>query len=260
MEISPFKNISNRNSFLNNLDGRVKTILFLTSIVITTFLSHWYLITLLWILSLIGYYTLNIPWKKLFKRLIIPFGIAWIVFLSMLFTNGHTVLTYIPFGKHHLNIYVEGIMLGCLLFLRIVTAVTIACLLSFSTSMIEILETLRICKIPGIIIDLADMMYRYVFIIEETSRRMHMAQMSRMGYVGSWSRRIADTGKIACYVLIKSIDKSISIYNAMLSRGYSEDSVENLNYFNKHIPKFDLLISILALILLLILVVINIVL
>lgn len=258
MELSSFKKISDKNSFLHCLDGRVKTVLFLSGIIITTFLSHWYLVTFLWVLSLFGYSTLHIPWKKLIKRLIIPFGIAWIVLVSTLFTNGHQILTYIPFGNYHLNIYTEGLLLGILLFLRIMTAVTIACLISFSTPMIEILETLRLCKVPSIIVDLADMMYRYIFIIEETAHRMHMAQLSRMGYNTTWMKKIIDTGKIACYVLIKSIDKSVKIYNAMLSRGYAEDSIDNIKFFNESIPKRDFTIGILASVSLIILVVINI--
>lgn len=256
MELSSFKTISDKNSFLHRLDGRVKTVLFLSGIIIATFLSHWYLITFLWVLSLFGYYTLHIPWKRLIKRLIIPFGIAWIVFISMLFTNGEHVLTYIPFGSYHLNIYREGLILGILLMLRIMAAVSLACVLSFCTPMIEILETLRIFKMPSIIVDLADMMYRYIFIIEETGKHMHYAQISRMGGKSSWINSVKDTGRIAVYVIIESLDRSVRIYNAMLSRGYNEEST-GAKFFTSQVPSKDFQFGIVGVILLVFLIIAN---
>jgi cobalt/nickel transport system permease protein len=211
----------------------------------------------LWVLSIIGYYTLGIPWKRLIKRLLIPFSIAWLVFVSVLFTNGETVLTYIPIGAYHLNIYSEGLSLGILLMLRIMAAVSLACILSFCTPMIEILETLRILKVPSIIIDLADMMYRYIFIIEDTGKNMRHAQLSRMGDRSSWLRRIEDTGKIAVYVMIESLDRSVRVYNAMLSRGYNEDS-KQAKFFTYPVPVKDFRFGILIAVLLLVLILVNI--
>lgn len=256
MELSSFKKVYDKNSFLHCLDGRVKTVLFLSSIIISTLLSHWYLLIFLWALSLFGYYTLHLPWGRLIKRLLIPFGIAWIVFISMIFTNGNHILTYISLGSYHLNVYKEGIDLGILLMLRIMAAVSLACILSFCTPMIEILETLRIFKMPSIIIDLADMMYRYVFIIEETGKNMRHAQLSRMGYKSSWINQIKDTGEIAVYVIIQSLDRSVRVYNAMLSRGYNEDSV-GAKFFSYPVPVKDFEFGVAGMILLLILVVAN---
>ncbi|MCI1944839.1 cobalt ECF transporter T component CbiQ [Clostridium luticellarii] len=257
MELSSFGRISGNKSFLHRLDGRVKTVLFLSAIIIVTFLTKWYLIVFLWILSIIGYYTLGIPWKRLIKRLLIPFSIAWLVFVSVLFTNGENVLTYIPLGAYHLNIYREGIAMGTLLMLRIMAAVSVACILSFCTPMIEILETLRILKMPSIIIDLADMMYRYIFIIEDTGKNMRHAQLSRMGDRSSWMRGVGDTAKIGVYVIIESLDRSVRIYNAMLSRGYNENS-EQAKFFTYSIPRKDFRFGISGAALLVVLIIANI--
>ncbi|MHC6180508.1 cobalt ECF transporter T component CbiQ [Clostridium sp. JNZ X4-2] len=257
MELSSFGRISGNKSFLHRLDGRVKTVLFLSAIIIVTFLSHWYLVVSLWALSIIGYYTLNMPWKRLIKRMLMPFSIAWLVFASMLFTNGQQVLTYIPLFGYRFNIYREGLILGILLMLRIMAAVSLACILSFCTPMIEILETLRIFKVPSIIIDLADMMYRYIFIIEDTGKSMRHAQLSRMGDNSSWMRRAEDAGKIAVYVIIESLDRSVRVYNAMLSRGYNEES-KQAKFFTYSIPAKDFRFGILGAVLLAALIIANI--
>lgn len=257
MDISRFNKIPDQDSFLHRLDGRIKTVIFLGGIIMSTFLSHWYLLVSLWVVTLVSFRILNLPWNNLVKRLVMPFGIAWLVLLSMLFTKGTHPLFVISLGFIDLTAYQEGLKLGILMLLRIMTAVTLGAVLSFSTPMIEILETLRICKVPGTIIDIANMMYRYVFIIQDTARNMHQAQLSRMGGNLSWTQKVRDTGMVAGYVLIKSFDRSVKVYQAMLSRGYTEESTTS-DYFVTTIPKADRKIGLFMTIFLLILVSINI--
>jgi cobalt/nickel transport system permease protein len=258
MDISRFNKISNKDTMLHRLDGRVKTVVFLGGIIITTLLSHWYLVVFLWIVTLAAFCILSLPWHNLLIRLIMPFGIAWLVFLSLLFTNGSHPLSAIFIGTIHLTAYKEGLRLGTLMLLRIMTDVTMCCVLSFSTPMIEILETLRLCKVPGIIVDIADMMYRYVFIIQETAHNMRHAQLSRMGSNSSWIQQARDTGMVASYVLIKSFDRSVKIYNAMLSRGYNEESTTS-DYFVNTIAKKDQYLGIVVAAMLITLIIINII-
>lgn len=255
MEISVIDKMTRADSPLHRWDGRLKTVLFLGAIILSTAFQHWYFIAVLWMVSILSFSTLHLPWQNLWVRLYMPFGIAWLVFLSLLFTNGSHTVMVLHLGKFAFPVYHEGLQLGFLILLRIMTAVTLASLLSFSTPMIEILETLRLCKVPKIIIDLAAMMYRYVFLIDETARNMRRAQLSRMGDQMSWIRQARDVGKVAGYVLIKSLDRSIRIYKAMLSRGYSETSTE-AEFFTSSMPSADwknglLLASLLILLLIL---------
>ena len=238
MNISYFKNVSEKDTPLHRLDGRVKTVLFLAGIIIVTILSHWYMAAIIWLASILLFIPLRLPASRLIARLTLPFGIAWLVFLSIIFTNGSHPLLVIINSPIHLVVYSEGLRLGFLIMLRIMASVTLASVLSFSTPMIEILETLRLCKIPGIMIDIADMMYRYIFIIDETARSMHRAQMSRTCRRVSWLKQIQNTGNVAGYVMIKSFDRSVKIYNAMLSRGYS-DGETAVAYFPKPISAID---------------------
>ncbi|MBA5851959.1 cobalt ECF transporter T component CbiQ [Clostridium sp. cel8] len=245
MELSNFHHFNNLNTPLHRADGRLKTILFLSTIIAATIFSHWYFVIAFFIISLVCFKSLQIPWKNLFLRLLIPFTMAWLVFLSIIFTKGSHVLTSIHLGSIHLNIYREGIDFGVLVILRIITAVSLASVLSFSTPMIEILETLRILKVPSIIIDIASMMYRYLFIIEQTAHNIRKSQISRLGGTLPWINRIKDSGKIALHVLEKSLDKSTKIYKSMLSRCYNED-INLVTFFTYPIPKKQLIILMLV--------------
>ena len=240
MDLSRY--IAESDSPLHHIDGRIKTGVFLGAVILSSMLTHWVLALGLWVVAVGLFLSLHFEVRALLVRLLMPLSIAWVVFLTVLFTQGSHPLFVIPLKFLTLTAWQEGAMQGLLLFMRIMAAVTLATLLAFSTPMIEILETLRLCKIPGIIVDIAEMMYRYVFIIQDAAHTMHRAQLSRMGDRGSWVQRVGDTGRIACSILIKSLDRSTRIYQAMLARGYSENATE-MQFFSHPIPARDKLIG-----------------
>jgi cobalt/nickel transport system permease protein len=226
------------DSPLHHIDGRIKTGVLLASVILAAMLTNWILALGLWVCAVGLFLSLHFRFRELVVRLLIPLGIAWVVFLSVLFTQGSHPLFVIPLKFFTLTAWQEGAMKGLLLFVRIMAAVTLATLLAFSTPMIEILETLRLWKVPATIVDIADMMYRYIFILQDTAHTMRSAQLSRMGDTGSWAHRVADTGSIASSILIKSLDRSTRVYQAMLARGYSEDST-GIRFFTRPIPTRD---------------------
>ncbi len=230
------------NTPLHGTDGRVKTVLFLAAAILASTLSDWRLALGLWLGATALFASLRLGLRDLLVRLAIPLGVAWVVFLSVLFTYGHHPLFSINLDFFTLTAWREGAMRGLLLFNRIMAAVTFGTLLAFSTPMIEILETLRLLKIPGVVIDIADMMHRYIFILQDTAVTMRRAQLSRMCDDGSWLQRVGDVGRMASGVLIKSLDRGTRIYAAMLARGYSEDSAE-MSFFTRPISNRDKLVG-----------------
>ncbi|MCL6106197.1 MAG: cobalt ECF transporter T component CbiQ [Actinobacteria bacterium] len=235
MQITTIDRIASGDTFFHRLDGRVKTVLLLVAIVVSTVINHWYLLAGIWLTALVLFHSLRLSWRLLIRRLYIPFGIAWLVFLDLAFTNGSHPLLGFSVGPVTLTAYREGLWLGFLIALRIMAAVTLGSVLTFSTPMIEILETLRLCKLPGFIVDLAAMMYRYVFVLEETARNMRRSQLSRMGASAGWLQQASDMGRVGGLVLTKSLDRSTMIYKAMLARGYDENSI-GATYFTSPVP------------------------
>lgn len=220
------------------IDGRIKTLVLLGAVIVSATLAHWQLALLMWICALAFFLLHHFSLAALCKRLVMPFGIAWLVFVNTIFTHCSHALFVLRWRGLSLVATHEGAQQGWLLFLRIMASVSCATLLAFSTPMSEILETLRLCKIPATIIDLADMMYRYIFILEETAHTMRAAQTCRLGNTGTWSHRIADTARISSSILIKALDRSTRIYQAMLARGYN-DQTTALPFFFHPIPVRD---------------------
>ena len=234
----------NRSSFgtayLHRLDGRIKTTVGLSAVVVVSVLTRWSLVAGVMLATLALLFTLRPPVGKLLLRLSVPFGVAWLVMLSLMFNTGHTVIGLVTFGPISLPVYREGVAVGFLIMLRIVTAVSLATLLSLSTPMVEILATLRLLKVPGLILDLADMIYRYAYSLEEIAVTMRKAQRLRGGEGLPWYRQARDVGMVAGNLLVKAFERSIRIYKAMLSRGYDEDA-QAPPYYTGPVPAGDLL-------------------
>jgi cobalt/nickel transport system permease protein len=102
----------------------------------------------------------------------------------------------------------------------------------------EIMATMRLIKVPGLIVDLAEMIYRYITLMDQAAHTMRRAQVSRGGDSLPWYRQVYDLGVVAGVLMIKALDRSTRIYKAMLSRGFDENSAAP-PYFEQAIPHWD---------------------
>ena len=104
---------SNRfTTSLQAVDGRVKTLLCLTAIVIAVILRHWYLAAGMMLAATVLLLWQRYPMKMLLLRLIIPFGVAWLVLVSFLLTYGHTEIGCITIWHWAFPMYLEGLERG----------------------------------------------------------------------------------------------------------------------------------------------------
>jgi cobalt/nickel transport system permease protein len=233
----------------HHLDGRIKTLLGIAAIVVVVVLKHWVLpviplfAAIIFLCGSVISCAISVP--KLLLRLIAPFSIAWLVLLSLLFTYGHTEIGHITLFSRVLPMYREGLDWGFLIMLRVLAAVSITTLLSIYTPMPEILATLRIVKIPDLMVDLADMIYRYITLMDEEAHTMRRAQLSRGGASAPWYQQTRDLGVVAGMMMLKALDRSTQIYKAMLSRGFDENSASP-PYFENAIPRYDMIVGLLG--------------
>ena len=223
---------------LQAVDGRVKTLLCLVAIVIAVILRHWYLAAGMMLAATVLLLWQRYPIKILLLRLVVPFGVAWLVLVSFLLTYGHTEIACITIWHWAFPMYLEGLERGFIITLRILAAVCIITLLSIITPMTEILATMRLIKVPGLIVDLAEMIYRYINLLTESAITMRNAQVSRGADSLPWYRQAYDLGLLAGVLMIKALDRSTRIYKAMLSRGFDESSAAP-PYFEQAIPRRD---------------------
>lgn len=123
-----------------------------------------------------------------------------------------------------LSMYLTADLLSSVsMFVRISACVFALILLSCTTPFLELLEALRRLKVPRLFVVLLMFTYRYFFLFVEELRRMRNARKAR-GFGGGKhlfdKRGMRIISYTAGMVLVRSYERSVRIYEALLARGY----------------------------------------
>lgn len=103
--------------------------------------------------------------------------------------------------------------------------------LSLSTPMPEILSVLRKVHVPKVVIELAVLIYRYLFVLLSIYGNMNHAAASRLGYDGV-RRSLRTTGQVYGNLLASSLRRAGAYLDAMESRCYDGE----IRFLEEHKP------------------------
>lgn len=131
-----------------------------------------------------------------------------------------------PAGSYYINLHwfflyttKEGIYAACSLILKAFGAVSALYAMTLSTPAGEIIMVLQDMHVPSLIIELMNMIYRYIFILLEVHCRMKQAAEARLGYVDFKTSCHTFSGT-AANLLVISLKKAGSYYDALEARCY----------------------------------------
>lgn len=128
-------------------------------------------------------------------------------------------LLALPLGSRYLSVTEGSLQRAVNLFCQAVGAVSALYLFSTTTPMPQLIEVLRRCRLPDLFIELMYLIYRYLFVLLSTQRRMTVAATVRLGYHGL-GRSVTTAGKIGGNLLAASFRRSRACYDAMEARCY----------------------------------------
>jgi cobalamin biosynthesis protein CbiM/cobalt ECF transporter T component CbiQ len=140
------------------------------------------------------------------------------LFIALFFGNGEALLQ-VPFPWFTWTIYSNGLTMAYTTFFRVIGAVSALYFLVLTTSMTDIVISLRKIRIPKILIEISLLVYRYIFVFMEVTSKMTTAQKLRLG-TASWSKRIRSTSLLAGNLFIRSLEQGERTFVAMNARGY----------------------------------------
>jgi cobalt/nickel transport system permease protein len=92
-------------------------------------------------------------------------------------------------------------------------------LLTWTTPFSEIMQTLRKVHMPSVMLTTMTLMYRYLPVLAEESRRMQRARASRT-FTESRHRIWQNLTMILAQLFIRSVERAERIYLAMCARGW----------------------------------------
>lgn len=107
-------------------------------------------------------------------------------------------------------------------------SIVAAVILTATTDSQSLISGFRQLRVPAILISIAELMWRYLFVMVDEVMRLIRARNSRSTVVnhghhagGSVFWRAGVTGNMAGSLFLRSIERSERVYAAMLSRGYN---------------------------------------
>ncbi len=108
------------------------------------------------------------------------------------------------------------------LILKVFAAISAMEMMALSTPSTEIISVLRKAHLPKLIIELMNLIYRYIFILMDVHSKMKNSAESRLGF-RDFKTSCYTFGNIASNMLIVSLKKANTYYSAMESRCYEGD-------------------------------------
>lgn len=180
------------------------------------------------VILIMGYMTVVIGGLELdhyISMLLIP--IVFLLFGSAAIAVG---FSWNPVGQYNLNVFgwfyiycsQASLWKASGLIFKALGAVSALYMMTLTTPLSELIVVLRKAHIPKVIIELMNMIYRYIFIMLDTHSRMKNSAEARLGYV-DFKTSCYSFGQVASNLLIVSLKRGTDYYNALESRCYNGD-------------------------------------
>ena len=216
---------SMKDSILHSLDGRVKLIVLILIIIYAVFSTNIIVLALLeiYLIILILVSHLSLKASAMKVLLIIPFGGS--IAILQPFVHAGTVIYSLPLG---INITLQGVMFGVLLFSRLIVTLTCIVLLSSLSPMQEVAESLRKFGLPRDFSMVFSLFIRFLFMFYDELQRIRNAQATRNFDIFNkkidYMWRLRQVAYTVAMMFLRSYEQGENVYLSMLSRGYSDKS------------------------------------
>lgn len=209
-----------RGNFVTGIEARTKLVFVLLALVINLTAASIYTSISIAAICLITLLAIRIPAKILLLRLAMPLVMAAVVLLTQLVFYGETPLFAFSLWGLRVTGYEEGLTRGLLIMCRVLGGVSLILLLSMSTPADKLFTAASWFKIPGTIIEIALLIYRYVFVLIEEISIMKDAQRVRLGY-HNWRQSMKSVSTLGACLILRAYDRAERVFEAMSVRGYT---------------------------------------
>lgn len=164
----------------------------------------------------------GLPPRRLAARLALPGAIALAAALARLPWPGGRVLVALPVGPWAVEVTEFGLHAGALAGARVLATVAVVLAATAGVSAAHLLAAARWLRAPATLVELASLMYRYLFLLREETRTVVRAQVMRLGYAGGL-RSVRCGAAAGAVSFLRACERAGTIHHAMLLRGYRGD-------------------------------------
>ena len=124
------------------------------------------------------------------------------------------------FGAWRWGVTVENLILAGTVLCRAMGAASCLFFLALNTPVCDLTAALRRLHAPALLVELMELIYRFLFVLSGEAGRIHTAQAARLGY-GTWRRSITSLGELLSVLFVRALRRGERVYAALESRGYT---------------------------------------
>lgn len=172
----------------------------------------------------------KIPWLYYLKLLSIPgvFLISSMIGILLSFTT-HPDLIHRSIWQYDLfnwTVYIssQSVNTSVQLFFSVLSSISCLYFLTLTTPVHDIMQVLKKCKVPELLIELIELTYRFIFVFLEKSVQIYQSQNSRLGYL-SVKKGLHSLGLLISSLFVHVFQRSKELSMAMNSRCYDHTMV-----------------------------------
>jgi cobalt/nickel transport system permease protein len=147
------------------------------------------------------------------------FGLVSVAGIVLIYGGPTPYWNWDPFPGFSLSITRESINQGFFVFCRIIGGMSAVCFIALTTPMTDLFNVMRQCRVPDIVIDLAMIIYRTIFILINQVTQIYHAQVMRLGY-SSWRESVQSFASLCGAAFIASWESGEDLIRAMDARCY----------------------------------------
>jgi cobalt/nickel transport system permease protein len=202
------------------LDGRVKLLLLTAALVLNLTGGGARISLLLGLLACALVLSAGVRPGAFLKRMAIPALLALVAFATQLFWNraGEPLFT-LPLFLWEATVYSDGIERGLEIASRILGGMSVLLFFALTTPLPELMRAARWFRCPPVLVELALIMYRYIFLLLEEGGRIRSAQKARLGFAG-FRIALRSSGNLGGMLVLRTFDRAERSFAAMRCRGY----------------------------------------
>lgn len=167
----------------------------------------------------------GIPWRFYFMLMTVPssflvIGVATVAVSLSFSPPPERYLWGLQIGPVWAGVYAGDAKTAALLFFKSLGAVSSLYFLSLTTPVAEINWLLRRLKAPSLLVEIMNLVYRFIFVLAETAEKIYNSQSSRLGYKNMKSGYLSFSQLIS-NLFLKSYYRSGMLLNTMSARCFN---------------------------------------
>lgn len=217
--------VASQNGFLQRFDARAKLLGMFSLLIAVAYVRNVIVIVIAYLLTIFLAKSSKISMWFFIKRvwLFIPIfsGIIILPSLFSIISPGEIVLHLFHVGHTEIGVTRQGLAGAQLFVMRIALSISLVVLLTLTTKWNELLQSLRILKVPKFFTLIVGMAYRYIFLLLGSVVEMYESRKSRtIVKVRNDKGARKFVSATAGSTIGKSQMLANEIYDSMVSRGY----------------------------------------